>query len=67
MALSKKRRELRIMSIETAAQLIGSHLEFGATAEKLNLEEEERDILEIENKRTQKILEKLAEKLKKAK
>lgn len=66
MALSEKRRELRIMSIETAAQLIGSHLEYGATAEELNLEEEERDILEMENKRTKKILERMAEKLKKA-
>ncbi|WP_151765768.1 hypothetical protein [Acinetobacter colistiniresistens] len=63
MALSEKRRELRIQSLTTAAEMIGSHLAYGQTHEETDLSEEEFYILEAENNRIKKILERMADKL----
>jgi len=65
MALSEKRRELRIQSLTTAAEMIGSHIAYGQTNEEMDLTDKEYEILEEENNRTKRILEKMADKLRK--
>ena len=64
MALSEVRRELRIQALETAAAMIQSHLEGGATPEEIELDEDCFRILEEENIKVAKKLFSMAEKLK---
>lgn len=63
MALSEKRRNMRVHSYRIAAQMITNHLEGGASEEELKMTEEEFFLFEQENKRTAAKLEAMADKL----
>lgn len=65
MSLSETRRNMRIMALENAAEMIRGHLELGASADELGITEEEFNILEEENKKVGDRLMAMAEKLKK--
>lgn len=64
MALGSVRRRLRIQALETAAAMISGHLEAGATASEVDLDEEEFFILEEENQKVAEKLFAMADKLK---
>lgn len=63
MSLSKVRRNMRLLAIENAAQMINDHLSSGVQAEELGLSEYEFAILEEENVKISKRIMSFADKL----
>ncbi|MEH6454870.1 MAG: hypothetical protein V7749_00980 [Cocleimonas sp.] len=63
MALSDKRREIRIISLTTAASMIEDYVSSGVTTEDIELSEDEIEMLGTENKKTAAKLRAMAAKL----
>jgi hypothetical protein len=60
MALSDKVREIRIISLMTAASMIEDYASSGVSTDDIGLSEDKIAMLEIENKRTAKKLRAMA-------
>lgn len=65
MALSEARRKIRIESFRNAAEMIRGHLEIGEPPDEIGVTEDDF-LMEAENQRTAKLLEKMANKLENA-
>ena len=66
MSLSKRRREIRQISLTTAASMIEDYVSQGVTEEDIGLTDAEMEILDIENKKLAVKLRKMAAKLDKS-